>query len=125
MKFLPLVWSALWRKRARSIFTLISITVAFLFVIASAMEATGVFNVLTTLLVGGKRGSLKPTLTRLLIPMAGLVRSLNVSVATALLLFEAFRQRQAVDHSVHPWTTGEYPHRPTDEARPDGTHRFA
>jgi tRNA (guanosine-2'-O-)-methyltransferase len=30
-----------------------------------------------------------------LIPMAGLVRSLNVSVASALLLFEAFRQRQA------------------------------
>ena len=29
------------------------------------------------------------------IPMAGLVRSLNVSVASALLLFEAFRQRQA------------------------------
>jgi tRNA (guanosine-2'-O-)-methyltransferase len=30
-----------------------------------------------------------------LIPMTGLVRSLNVSVASALLLFEAFRQRQA------------------------------
>ena len=30
------------------------------------------------------------------IPMMGLVQSLNVSVATALLLFEAFRQRQAV-----------------------------
>ncbi len=29
------------------------------------------------------------------IPMAGMVRSLNVSVATAILLFEAFRQRQA------------------------------
>jgi tRNA (guanosine-2'-O-)-methyltransferase len=29
-----------------------------------------------------------------MIPMAGMVRSLNVSVATALLLFEAFRQRQ-------------------------------
>jgi len=29
------------------------------------------------------------------IPMAGMVRSLNVSVATALLLFEAFRQRKA------------------------------
>lgn len=29
------------------------------------------------------------------IPMAGLVRSLNVSVATALLLFEAVRQREA------------------------------
>ena len=30
-----------------------------------------------------------------LIPMSGMVRSLNVSVATALLLFEAQRQRQA------------------------------
>ncbi|MFC1661772.1 tRNA (guanosine(18)-2'-O)-methyltransferase TrmH [Gemmatimonadota bacterium] len=30
------------------------------------------------------------------IPMLGMVRSLNVSVATALLLFEALRQRQAV-----------------------------
>jgi tRNA (guanosine-2'-O-)-methyltransferase len=29
------------------------------------------------------------------IPMAGLVRSLNVSVASALLLFEAYRQRSA------------------------------
>ncbi|MFC1575224.1 tRNA (guanosine(18)-2'-O)-methyltransferase TrmH [Gemmatimonadota bacterium] len=29
------------------------------------------------------------------IPMAGMVRSLNVSVATALLLFEALRQRKA------------------------------
>jgi len=29
------------------------------------------------------------------IPMAGMVRSLNVSVAAALLLFEAFRQREA------------------------------
>ncbi len=28
------------------------------------------------------------------IPMAGMVRSLNVSVATALLLFEAYRQRE-------------------------------
>jgi tRNA (guanosine-2'-O-)-methyltransferase len=31
----------------------------------------------------------------IVIPMAGMVRSLNVSVATALLLFEAFRQRTA------------------------------
>mgnify|MGYP003933952221 CR=1 FL=1 len=29
-----------------------------------------------------------------MIPMAGMVKSLNVSVATALLLFEAYRQRQ-------------------------------
>jgi tRNA (guanosine-2'-O-)-methyltransferase len=36
------------------------------------------------------------------IPMAGMAHSLNVSVATALLLFEAFRQRHAAglyDHS--------------------------
>jgi tRNA (guanosine-2'-O-)-methyltransferase len=31
----------------------------------------------------------------IVIPMAGMVRSLNVSVATALILYEAFRQRQA------------------------------
>ena len=31
---------------------------------------------------------------RVVIPMAGMVRSLNVSVATALLLFEAYRQRE-------------------------------
>ena len=31
----------------------------------------------------------------LTIPMAGMARSLNVSVATALILFEAYRQRQA------------------------------
>ena len=30
MKFLPLVWSGLWRKRARTIFTLLSILIAFL-----------------------------------------------------------------------------------------------
>ncbi len=36
------------------------------------------------------------------VPMTGMVRSLNVSVATALFLFEAFRQRQRAglyDHS--------------------------
>ena len=33
--------------------------------------------------------------THVTIPMAGMVHSLNVSVATALLLFEASRQRQA------------------------------
>ena len=29
MKFLPLLWAGLWRKRARTIFTLLSIVVAF------------------------------------------------------------------------------------------------
>jgi tRNA (guanosine-2'-O-)-methyltransferase len=32
---------------------------------------------------------------RIVIPMAGMARSLNVSVATALVLYEAFRQRDA------------------------------
>ncbi len=30
MKFFPLVWTSLWRKKARTIFTLLSITIAFL-----------------------------------------------------------------------------------------------
>ncbi|HEY6618811.1 MAG TPA: FtsX-like permease family protein [Steroidobacteraceae bacterium] len=30
MKFFPLIWASLWRKRARTIFTLLSITIAFL-----------------------------------------------------------------------------------------------
>ena len=30
MKFLPLIWAALWRKKARTIFTLLSILIAFL-----------------------------------------------------------------------------------------------
>ena len=30
MKFLPLVWSSLWRKKTRTIFTLLSVVVAFL-----------------------------------------------------------------------------------------------
>ena len=30
MKFLPLIWAALWRKKARTVFTLLSILVAFL-----------------------------------------------------------------------------------------------
>jgi len=30
MKFFPLIWATLWRKKARTIFTLLSIVVAFL-----------------------------------------------------------------------------------------------
>ena len=30
MKYLPLLWSSLWRKKVRTIFTLLSIFVAFL-----------------------------------------------------------------------------------------------
>jgi len=43
------------------------------------------------------------------IPMTGMVRSLNVSVATALLLFEAFRQRQAAGlYEESRLTEGEF-----------------
>src|SRR5258708_36369169 len=30
MKFFPLIWTSLWRKKARTIFTLLSIMIAFL-----------------------------------------------------------------------------------------------
>ncbi len=30
MKYFPLIWASLWRKRTRTIFTLLSIVVAFL-----------------------------------------------------------------------------------------------
>ena len=30
MKYFPLIWAGLWRKRARTIFTMLSIVVAFL-----------------------------------------------------------------------------------------------
>src|SRR5258708_35467269 len=32
MKFFPLIWTSLWRKKARTIFTLLSIMIAFLLV---------------------------------------------------------------------------------------------
>ena len=40
MKYLPLIWSGLWRKRVRTILTLISVTVAFtLYGIADGVTA--------------------------------------------------------------------------------------
>jgi len=40
VKFLPLIWAGVWRKHARTIFTLLSITIAFLlFGILSAVDA--------------------------------------------------------------------------------------
>jgi di/tricarboxylate transporter len=53
------------------------LTVAFLFVVAGALEATGVFSLLTRFLMGEKRGKLKPTLGRLLLPMAGFSAFIN------------------------------------------------
>lgn len=54
----------------------------------------------TAFLVGAELDGLSHTAIELadrelVIPMAGMVQSLNVSVATALLLFEAVRQREA------------------------------
>lgn len=57
------------------------------------------FAIPTAIMVGAELDGLSDTGLELadelvVIPMAGMVRSLNVSVATALLLFEAYRQRE-------------------------------
>ena len=39
MKYLPLLWSSLWRKKVRTIFTLLSVFVAFLLFAAWGMGA--------------------------------------------------------------------------------------
>ncbi|MFQ6537777.1 MULTISPECIES: tRNA (guanosine(18)-2'-O)-methyltransferase TrmH [Aphanothece] len=54
----------------------------------------------TAFVLGAEKWGLSPEATALVdqaivIPMSGMVQSLNVSVATATLLFEALRQRQA------------------------------
>jgi tRNA (guanosine-2'-O-)-methyltransferase len=54
----------------------------------------------TALVLGAEKWGLSPEAAALVdqavtIPMRGMVQSLNVSVATATLLFEALRQRQA------------------------------
>lgn len=54
----------------------------------------------TAFVLGAEKWGLSPEATALvdqavIIPMRGMVQSLNVSVATATLLFEALRQRQA------------------------------
>jgi putative ABC transport system permease protein len=46
MKWLPLVWAGLWRKRARTIFTLLSIVIAFLLVGAMSGIAASFHRVL-------------------------------------------------------------------------------
>jgi tRNA (guanosine-2'-O-)-methyltransferase len=58
------------------------------------------YTVATALLVGAELDGVSPEGLRLAdarvtVPMSGMVRSLNVSVATAILLFEARRQREA------------------------------
>lgn len=61
----------------------------------------------TALLMGAElRGlseeSLEVADVRIRIPMAGMARSLNVSVATALVLYEAYRQREAAEFYAEP-----------------------
>ena len=46
--------------------------------------------------------ALKAAHTHVVVPMMGMVHSLNVSVATALLLFEAMRQREAAGMYAAP-----------------------
>jgi len=54
----------------------------------------------TVIVVGNEAEGVSPELLpmathRIRIPMVGMVRSLNVSVATGIILYEAFRQREA------------------------------
>ena len=53
----------------------------------------------------------------LFIPMRGMVQSLNVSVATATLLFESLRQRQAAGVAPSPWGRAHSRALPTTAAR--------
>ncbi len=61
----------------------------------------------TAFMVGAELDGVSPEALALadqevVIPMAGMVQSLNVSVATALLLFEAVRQREAAGATGRP-----------------------
>ena len=42
-----------------------------------------------------------------IIPQVGMIRSLNISVACAVSLYEAFRQKQFKGHYQHPALTAE------------------
>ncbi|MBW1644782.1 MAG: tRNA (guanosine(18)-2'-O)-methyltransferase TrmH [Deltaproteobacteria bacterium] len=66
----------------------------------------------TAIVVGAELDGLSPAAAAgsdgtLIIPLAGFVQSLNVSVATALILFEAYRQRQAAGFYDHCRLDGE------------------
>jgi len=61
----------------------------------------------TALLIGAElegisEAALAAADARVFVPMSGMVESLNVSVATAVMLFEAFRQRDAAGLYVEP-----------------------
>ena len=65
MKFFPLVWSSLWRKKARTIFTLLSILIAFLLFgllqgINSWMSAFGTASNANRLYVASRVSDLQP-----------------------------------------------------------------
>jgi tRNA (guanosine-2'-O-)-methyltransferase len=61
----------------------------------------------TAILLGNEHRGVSPELEALVpdqifIPMMGMVQSLNVSVAAAVILYEAFRQRNAAGMYDHP-----------------------
>ena len=61
----------------------------------------------TAIIFGNEHSGVDPELARLVpdeayIPMQGMVQSLNVSVAAAVTLYEAWRQRQAAGMFDHP-----------------------
>lgn len=84
----------------------------------------------TAILMGTERfgvsdGALKAADVTAIIPMVGMVRSLNVSVATSLFLFEAYRQREAAGFYQAPRLDEERFKRILFEwAYPDFARRF-
>ncbi|HEX9613854.1 MAG TPA: SLC13 family permease [Bacteroidota bacterium] len=62
------------------------LAVAFLYVVAAALEATGVINGLATLVLGKRRGPLPMKLTRFLFPVAGASAFLNNTPIVAMMI---------------------------------------
>jgi tRNA (guanosine-2'-O-)-methyltransferase len=45
-----------------------------------------------------------------LVPQVGMIQSLNISVACAVTLYEAYRQKQAAGHYEHQKLSSEHSH---------------
>ena len=93
MKFLPLIWRNLWRRKVRTIFTLLSIFVAFL-----------LFGLLMTIRASFSLGVELAGVDRLtVIHKTGLIMQLPVSYKSRL---QAVRGVEAVTHNT--WFGGIY-----------------
>jgi tRNA (guanosine-2'-O-)-methyltransferase len=70
------------------------------------------FTIPTALVFGNERSGVSDEMAKLadgniVIPMAGMLQSLNISVACAVTIYEAFRQKQAAGHYSQPALTAQ------------------